>query len=161
MSIARNHGLKIAVALATTMVVVDWGRPSCAQGLGLQEDARPSAYVVSEALNDGAFLPLSMGTLPSSHRPSVPASARAFAGYASDRQRALVDVRAEAPLTPWLVLQVRTATDSEATGLRPSVGMRVRLLGESGQHPGLALGAFYKSEGFTEPEGELEGVLAG
>jgi hypothetical protein len=124
--------------------------------LEVSQGTRPSAEVVQDSLGDGAFLPLSMGTASSPHR----SAAIAWGGYASDRERAVLDARVEAALLPWLMLQARVSTDAEVTGLRPSLGARIRLLRESGARPGVALGVFYKSEGFTEPEGEIEGVLA-
>jgi len=156
MSIEDNLPMKRAFALATIAVVGSWVGQARAADLDLRQEARPGAQVMTDSLKDGAFLPLSMGTVSPSHG----SAALGWAGYASDRERAIVDARAEVALVPWLILQVRTATDTESAGLRPSVGLRFRLLGESGTRPGIALGAFYKTEGFTEPEGEIEGVLA-
>jgi hypothetical protein len=148
--------VKRAVALALAALVAIWARKARAEDLSVQQEARPADQLMRDGLRHDAFLPLSMGTDVTAHR----SAALAWGGYASDRARAVVDARAEAALTSWLVLQVRTATDTESTGLHPSVGVRARLLGESDGRPGIALGAFYKAEGFTEPEGEMEGVLA-
>jgi hypothetical protein len=156
--IRRDHDFRArrTVALATAVMAGIGLGQARGQDLDVRQGMRPAAQVMTDALKDGAFLPLSMGTASTPHR----SAALAWAGYASDRHRAVVDARAEAVLLPWLILQARTATDTESTGLRPSVGARIRLLAESGARPGVALGAFYKTEGFTEPEGELEGVLA-
>jgi len=143
-------------ALTTAVLAWLWPGSARAQDFEVSQSKRPAAQVVSDSLRDGAFLPRSMGTASHPHR----SAALAWAGYAADRHRAVLDARAEAVLLPWLTLQAGTATDTEASGLRPSLGARIRLLGEAGSRPGLALGAFYKTEGFTEPEGEVEGVLA-
>jgi hypothetical protein len=126
------------------------------QGFDLRQSQRRGAEAMEASLANGAYLPLSMGT-----GAGTPTSAAlAYTGYDAAGRRAVVDARAEAALLPWLTLQVRTATDNEGSGLRPSAGVRIRVVGEAAARPGVALGAFYKTEGFTEPEGEVEGVLA-
>ena len=156
MSIAQTVWVRNTLALTTFAVFGNWVGQAHGQALDLRQEGSPGARVMDDALTAGAFLPLSMGTGSSSARSAMVA----WGGYATDHDRAIVDARAEVVLVPWLILQVRTATDPESTGLRPSVGLRLRLASESGTRPGIALGAFYKTEGFTEPEGELEGVLA-
>jgi len=136
------------------VVVSSYAAQVRAQDNDAYRSARPSAEVVDQSLKDGAFLPLSMGTASHPHQ----SAAVAWAGYA--RGGASVDARAEGLLLPWLTLQMRASADQEISGWRPSAGVRARILRESDSRPGLALAAFYKAEGFTEPEGELEAVLA-
>jgi len=157
MSIKQTVWVRRTFALTTFAAFGTWVEQAPhGQDMDLRLAGPPGAQVMADAMTDGAFLPLSMHTGNASHGSAMVA----WGGYTSDRDRAILDARAEVALLPWLVLQARTATDPESTGVRPSVGLRLRLIGESGARPGIALGAFYKTEGFTEPEGEMEGLLA-
>jgi hypothetical protein len=155
----RRTRAKRIIGFLTTAVGWTWAGEARAedfQGWNVQQSQTRSEQAMEASLGHGAYLPLSMGTGAGSPR----SAALAFAGYDAAGRRAVVDTRAELAVAPWLTLQVRAATDAEATGPRPSAGLRIRLLGETASRPGVALGASYKTEGFTEPEGELEGVLA-
>jgi hypothetical protein len=118
--------------------------------------------------------------LPFTEAPRVDTQ-RAFGtvqgGYEGAREAGVLEGRAE--VTVWGPIAVRVgilytgegegeeqeraAGEEEEEGegrLRPSVGARVQALSQDGQGIDLSIGVFYKPEGFTEAEGEIEGVIA-
>jgi len=110
---------------------------------------------VRRATRAGSYLPL---TLPPDAVTSA-ATGAAQSGYDGARRQALVSIALQARVIGPLALRVGAA---QARGGRfaPSVGTRAQLLTQN--HYGLDLAAsfFYKAEGFTEMEGELETALS-
>jgi len=106
----------------------------------------------------------SVGTfLPFSYSPSVE-SQRAYAislgGYDSARKTGSFEAAAEVRV--WGPISVRGgAVYSGATEtMRPSFGARVQVLREGRHGVDGAVGVFYRPEGLTEPEGEIESVVS-
>lgn len=110
-----------------------------------------------ESARAGMFLPFSMAPRTDSRR----AFAKAAGGYDSVRGTAVFDSVAEVTLFGPLALRVGVdygeRPDSDA---RPSGGLRVQALRQGRHGVDMSVGAFYRSEGFTELKGEIEGVLA-
>jgi hypothetical protein len=104
----------------------------------------------------GSFLALTL-------TPSVglgAAQAATFAGYdsasASPELQSFVEARVIGPLA----LRVGAELRDNGEELAPSIGARWQLLSQ-GRHGVMgAIAVFYKAEGFTEAEGELETVLS-
>jgi hypothetical protein len=84
----------------------------------------------------------------------------ALGGYDSARRTGLFEAAAEVRV--WGLLSVRGgAVYTSGDGrLRPSFGGRLQLLAESARGLDGAIGVFYRPEGLTEPEGELEAVVS-
>jgi hypothetical protein len=80
------------------------------------------------------------------------------AGYDGARGTAMFEASAEARV--WGPIAVRGGAVYTGDRLRPSFGVRVQALSE--RSPGLdgSVGVFYRPEGLTEPEGELETIVA-
>jgi hypothetical protein len=121
-----------------------------ADGAGAEEgDARAAA-------SRGVFLPLTQSPSVLSQR----AHALGLGGYDGAHKAASFESAAEVRV--WGPLAVRGGA-VYATGsgvLKPSIGARVQALREDRHGVDAAAGVFYRPEGLTEPEGELESVLS-
>jgi hypothetical protein len=128
-------------------VVADVDRPAPSSA-----DATPARATVAS----GGFLSLTQAASLEGRR----AAGIAVAGVDSARDSASAEVATEARLGGPVVLRagVQYGTDSRQT--RPSVGLRAQLLSEGRHGVDGAVGAVYKPEGLTEPEGEVEASLA-
>jgi hypothetical protein len=105
---------------------------------------------------NGSFLPLSL-------TPSVGASAvqaAGFGGYDSANASAVMDSFVEARLMGPLALRVASGLRRGEDELAPSIGLRAQLLSQQGHGVMGAIALFYKAEGFSEAEGEIETVLS-
>jgi hypothetical protein len=118
------------------------------------EVARPA---VSASAAAGSFLAF---TNPAAlDRQS--AYATGTAGYDSARGSGIYEAAAEVRL--WGPVSLRGGavyTQEGERRLRPSFGARVQALRESKHGVDGSFGVFYRPEGLTEPEGELEAVMA-
>jgi hypothetical protein len=107
---------------------------------------------------EGAFLPLTL-------LPSVgPARAQGsvMGGYDSARSSPRMESYAEARIFGPIALRLGASLRDEGpeNALAPSLGARVQVLRRDRAGIDGAVALTYKAEGFTEPEGELEAVLA-
>jgi hypothetical protein len=117
--------------------------------------AGPSPVHASAQL--GTFLPLTQGAALDAQA----AWGGGAAGYDSARGRGLFEATAEVRV--WGPLSLRGGAVYTGTGdraLRPSLGARVQILHESRHHLDGSVGVFYRPEGLTEMEGEIETVVA-
>ncbi|HVY25661.1 MAG TPA: hypothetical protein VHB79_03890 [Polyangiaceae bacterium] len=118
-------------------------------------EARSWRDSVQQAVAAGSYLPLSL-------TPEVGASAAqgsAQTGYDGARKHATLRSFAQATVYGPLALRLGVAS-SNAGRLAPSAGARVQLLNQRDYGVSLAASVFYKAEGFTELEGEIESVLS-
>jgi hypothetical protein len=117
---------------------------------------RPEASAIHQAVEDGAFAALAM--------PARVGSTRAFAwglsGYDGSRKSAVVDAVAEVHLAGPVALRGAATYDASGRRMRPSIGARVQLLRQESHALDGALSVFYRAEGFTEGEGEIETFLS-
>jgi hypothetical protein len=121
-----------------------------------RELTEPERSSESPAARGGGTLLLSQpATLGTQH-----AFGSALGGYDSARRSSTFEANAEARV--WGPLSVRGgAVYTGRTGtLRPAVGGRVQLLRQQDHGLDGAVGVFYRPEGLTEPEGELETVAS-
>ncbi len=129
--------------------------PRLARAEGDQPEGGRSPAVVPAAASSGAFLPTTMGA-----RTDARGWVSTLGGYDAARKSALVLGTAGVNVFGPIDLQAG-ALFTEGTGtLRPSFGARVRLLGERRHGIDGAAAVFYRPQGLTEGEGELELVLA-
>jgi hypothetical protein len=107
---------------------------------------------VATAVADGSFSALTM--------PARVGSTQAFAwglgGYDSSRKGPLIDSAVEVHLWGPLSLRGAATYSNDTDRMRPSVGARVQLLRQEAHGVDGSLSVFFKTEGFTESEGEIE-----
>jgi hypothetical protein len=86
----------------------------------------------------------------------VQAFGLAFGGYDSARPGPLIESAAEVRI--WGPVAVRAAStySNDSARMRPSVGARVQVARQEAQGIDGSLSVFFKTEGFTETEGEIE-----
>jgi hypothetical protein len=104
----------------------------------------------------GAFLPFSQGASVEAQR----AYAVGFGGYDGARRSGAFEAAAELRLWGPIALRGGAVYAGGTRTVRPSFGARVQLLSEGRHGADGAVGVFYRPEGLTEPEGEIESVLS-
>lgn len=115
----------------------------------------------------GMFLPTTIAPRVDSQRGYV----RMLGGYDSARRSAQFDALADVTIIGPLAARVgATYTEHPSAeggrrnerpeNFRPSFGLRVQALSQAHYGIDMGVGVFYKPEGFTEAEGEIEGVLS-
>jgi len=114
------------------------------------EPARHDAGLQAAAA--GAFLPQTL----SAQVGAVPLFAFGLGGYDSARQGSLADAAVEVRIWGPFALRAQTTYSNVAGRMRPSVGGRAQLLRQPAHGIDGTLTVFYKTEGFTEAEGEIE-----
>jgi hypothetical protein len=112
-----------------------------------------TAAVSGEA---GMFLPTTIAARVDSQKGYV----RALGGYDSARRSAQFEALADVTIIGPLAARVGVLYAQRPNSFRPSVGLRVQALSQERQAIDLGIGVFYRPEGFTEAEGEIELVLA-
>jgi hypothetical protein len=80
-------------------------------------------------------------------------------GWSGGEHRAEVDATVEATVLPHASVFVTAQYGGDLTNARPAVGAAYQLLDPRQSANGARISVAYKPEGFTEPEGEIEGVL--
>jgi hypothetical protein len=145
-------------ALAGAVLSLALCLPAAARADSPEGETSPGPRVRDTAASAGRgnFLFLSHGAAVDGQT----AFGAAAGGYDGARGSALFEATAEVRV--WGPVAVRggavyTGTDQR---LRPTFGVRVQALREAAHGLDATLGAFYRPEGLTEPEGELEAVMA-
>jgi hypothetical protein len=137
-----------------------WIVVSLAAGLSATAKAQGSDVEISEremssaaaANRDGLFLPTTLAARVG----AAPALVSAFGGYDSARGAPAASAAAEVRLWGPIGLRAGAEYSAARSGARPTVGGRVQLLDQSRHGVDGSLSVFYRPEGFTEPEGEIE-----
>jgi hypothetical protein len=140
--------------LAGLLVIGAGERATRAQKVEVDEPTPPpqATEPASAATSAGAFLPQTL----SARIGSVPIFAYGSGGFDSTRRGPLVESAVEARVWGPFALRFQ-ATYSNGTGrMRPSVAGRVQLLTQERHGVDGTLTVFFKTEGFTEAEGEIE-----
>jgi hypothetical protein len=143
-----NIGWVIACALVTMPAALH------AQEADVEREA--PAAPTQRGMDDGVFLPLTVAPAVGSTR----AFASAQTGYDGSTKSPLLESAAEVNL--WGPVSLRGgATFSDSTHrMRPSAGARIQALRQAPHGIDGSIAVFYKAEGFTEAEGEIESVVA-
>lgn len=116
---------------------------------------RGVAAASSEA---GMFLPFTITARTDSQTGIV----RVLGGYDSARRGGQFEALADITVIGPLALRVGTIYTAQPDAFRPTIGARVQALSEQRFGIDLGFGLFYRPEGFTEAEGEIEvAVLMG
>lgn len=104
----------------------------------------------------GAFLPFSQEASIEGRT----AQASELTGYDSARHTGTFEAAAEVWLFGPIVLRGSAVYTNSDRTVRPSFGARLQALRERRHGVDGAVGVFYRPEGLTEPEGEIESVVA-
>jgi hypothetical protein len=104
----------------------------------------------------GMFLPLTMAPRTDSQR----AFALALGGYDGARKSGLLEGTADATIFGPVAVRVGVLYTGSPETLRPTFGARVQALQQAKHFVDMSVGLFYRPEGFTEAEGEVEAVVA-
>ena len=152
---ARAFG-RYALGVGFTLCALLHGRSVQAEQQEAPPNHAPSwTGSVQRAVAAGSYLPLSL--TPELSDSSAQASVQP--GYDGARDEATLRSFAQAKVYGPLALRLGVASGS-ASRLAPSVGARVQLLDQRSYGISLAASVFYKAEGFTELEGEIENMLS-
>jgi hypothetical protein len=125
--------------------------PARAQETEIEKPIAPPPEIAT-AVRDGALL-------ASTLTPRVGATAAlafGFAGYDGARSAPIGSATAEVSVWGPFALRGGAEYSSDRKAMRPSIGGRVQLLRQERQGVDGSLSVFYRPEGFTEPEGEIE-----
>jgi hypothetical protein len=129
--------------------VVGFGSTSQAQEVQEPERAADPAIAATAA---GSYLPetllATVGT--------TPVFAFGSGGYDSSRRGPLVDAAVEVAIWGPFALRAQATYSNDTARMRPSIAGRVQLLRQERHGVDGALTVFFKTEGFTETEGEIE-----
>jgi hypothetical protein len=120
-----------------------------------QQDVFEGQHASSPALTaaaDGAFLPQTL----SARIGRVPVFAFGSGGYDSSRTGPLADSAVEVEIWGPFAIRAQTTYSNDTARMRPSIAGRVQLLRQERHGVDGALTVFFKTEGFTETEGEIE-----
>lgn len=116
----------------------------------------PLASPTETAVSTGAFLPFSQAAALEGRR----GYGIGFAGYDSARKTATFEASTELQIWGPIAVRGGAVYTNGDKSLRPSFGARIQILRQERHSVDGALGVFYRPEGLTEPEGEIESVLS-
>jgi hypothetical protein len=102
------------------------------------------------------FLPTTISARTDSQRAYLLATG----GYDSAKHSAQSDALLDVTIVDWLAARVGVHYLQSPSRFRPSMGLRAQALTQERAGVDLGFGAYYKPEGFTEAEGEVELVAA-
>ncbi len=152
-SISRAHVTLLAgVTLVLGVLVPQASHAAPTADAELERDASE----LDRSIAAGALLPLTLSPVVG----AVPALAVGYGGYDGARGAAVAQAFAEVRL--WRQLALRGGSEFSDTShrLRPTIGARLQVLSQHSQGVDGAVSVFYRAEGFDEPEGEIETVMA-
>ena len=118
------------------------------------EDRETSS--LDRAIAAGALLPLTLSPAVG----AVPATAVGYAGYDGGRGSAVAQAFAEVRLWRRVALRGGTELSDTTHRVRPSVGARLQVISQQRHGADGAVSVSYRAEGFNQPEGEIETVVA-
>jgi hypothetical protein len=127
-----------------------------AQSTSGADEAQSPEERSAQSARAGMFLPYTMAPRVDSQR----AFALALGGYDQARRSSQLEGTAEVTLIGPLAARVGVLYGQSRRALRPSAGLRVQALSQASAGIDMSVGGFYRPEGFTEAEGEVEAVLA-
>jgi hypothetical protein len=144
--------MKMFVRGTMFAVVLALGAPPMAAAQETEVEGEIASADVATAARDGAFLPSTL----SPRVGAVPALVSAYGGYDTAHATAIGTVVTEMRIWGPIAIRVGVEYSPIRNQPRPTVGGRVQLLRQERHGVDGALSVFYRPEGFTEPEGEIE-----
>jgi hypothetical protein len=139
------------IASRVAGVVAFLALASGARAQDLPEQRRPWEPAVTAAAS-GSYLPETL----SARVGATPAFGYGSGGYDSSRRGPLLDSAVEAAIWGPFAIRVQATYSNDTDRMRPSVAGRVQLLRQERNGVDGSLTVFFKTEGFTETEGEIE-----
>jgi hypothetical protein len=115
---------------------------------------KPFGAAISSA-DAGMLLPFTVSPRTDSQRGVV----RVLGGYDSASERMQLEALADVTIIGPVAVRLGAVYGQRQDSFRPTLGLRVQALSQARQGIDLGVGAFYKPEGFTEAEGEIEVML--
>jgi hypothetical protein len=122
----------------------------------VDEEATPLPSGIEPAVGDGLFAPLTLSGNVGANLAVV----SGMGGYDSARHRALASTGAEVRLWGPVALRVGAEYTGDRTQARPTAGIRAQVFRQQRHGVDGAVSVFYRPEGFTEAEGEVETFLS-
>jgi hypothetical protein len=150
----RSRVLHVVGALSLIGATALAAAPARAQS---EVPEAPRKDRVYESARAGMFMPWSMAPRTDTQRALLVSTG----GYGSLQRNAVFQGTVD--VTVYRRVALRAGVDyGERPGgaMRPSGGLRVQALTQDRHGIDMSVGAFYRPEGFTEGEGEIEGVVA-
>jgi hypothetical protein len=144
-------GLGMAVLAC---LVCSPGRAAAQTDDRAQAERADSGAALSAAA--GMFLPTTIAARTDSQTGYV----RALGGYDSARRSTQFEALTDVTIIGPVAARVGVLYSQRPNSFRPSLGLRVQALSQEKAGIDMGIGAFYRPEGFTEAEGEIELVLA-
>lgn len=143
--------------LGLMLSVVCWGSLSAhafAQEPSTEDDpnAEKDHGVAVGSAEAGMLLPYSVSPRTDSQRGVV----KVLGGYDTPRERMQFEAVADVTIFGPLAIRAGAMYGQKSDTFRPTIGLRVQALSQERFGIDLGFGAFYKPEGFTEAEGEVE-----
>ena len=138
----------IAVAVSTAAMLARAARAE-AQEIVAEQRAPDPAITAAVA---GDYLPNTL----TARVGATAVFAFGSGGYDSSRRVPLIDSAVEAHIWGPFALRAQSTYSNDTTRMRPSIGGRVQLLRQEAHGVDGTLTVFFKTEGFTETEGEIE-----
>jgi hypothetical protein len=126
------------------------------RGEGAGPDVERTESTIEGSAAIGSFLALSQAASLEEQRALV----ATFGGYDSARRASSFEAAAEVRVWGPVAIRGGAVYTSGGGNLRPSVGARLQVLREGRHGVDAAMGVFYRPEGLTEPEGEIESVIS-
>jgi hypothetical protein len=142
--------------IAACAILIALAGTARAAGDGVDAPGSPAAARVERTAASGNFLLLTQGAALDGQGGHATASG----GYDGSRRAGLFEAAAEVRLWGPVVLRGGAVYTGDDRTLRPSFGARLQALHESRHGVDGAVGVFYRPEGLTEGEGEIEAVVS-
>lgn len=142
---------RIAFAVVAGLSAVAQARAADEQNPEV-EPATAAAPDLAAAAGEGMFLPATLAP----HVGRQSALVFGYGGYDGARSAPIANVMAEVRVWGPFAIRGGAEYSSARKEPRPTLGGRVQLLHQPRHGVDGALGVFYRGEGFTEPEGEIE-----
>jgi hypothetical protein len=138
----------VCIAALATCVLAIASRAHAQDSTEIRQTARPTDVAAVE----GAFLPQVL----SARVGSTQGVALGSGGFDSSRRGPLIASAVEVSVWGPFALRVQATYGDDSKKMRPSVGGRAQLLRQEQHGIDGSIAVFYKTEGFTEVEGEIE-----
>jgi hypothetical protein len=104
----------------------------------------------------GMFLPTTIGPRTDSQRAYL----LAFGGYDSAKASAQSEALVDVSILSWLAARAGVLYVQYPNSFRPTLGLRAQALSQENAGIDLGVGAYYRPQGFSEAEGEVEVMVA-
>ena len=151
MKVVQLGALGVVLFAATTVRAQAEGEPYVDRSAPIR-----SRSATEKAQNSGAFLPQTLAARLNAGRAFVSVNG----GFDGARNQPIMSAVTEVQLWGPIALRGGAEYSANRETMRPTIGARVQLLNQREHGVDGSVGTFYRPEGFTEPEGEIETAVA-